>query len=52
MDSCADTLSWWSGIAPLAKLAVTDVGTGLNHILSGLDNLDLYTGFYPWPYIR
>ena len=43
---------WWSGAAPLAKLAFTDLGSGSTGSLNGLSYMNLTTDLYPWPYTR
>ena len=43
---------WWSGAAPLAKLAFTDLGSGTTGSLDGLSYLNLTKDYYPWPYVR
>ena len=43
---------WWSGAAPLAKLAFTDLGSGTTGSLDGLSYVNLTEDYYPWPYVR
>ncbi len=49
---CAAPKLWWSGAAPLAKLAFTDLGSGTTGSLDGLSYLNLTKDYYPWPYVR
>ena len=49
---CAAPKLWWSGAAPLAKLAFTDLGSGTTGSLNGLSYLNLTKDYYPWPYVR
>lgn len=39
-------------MAPLAKLAMTDIGSGSGGTLGGISGVDLNSGYYPWPYVR
>jgi len=52
MPLCAAPRLWWSGAAPLAKLAFTDLGSGTTGSLDGLSYLNLTKDYYPWPYVR
>lgn len=46
----AGVLSWWVGMAPLAKIAFTDIGSGNTGFLAGVP-YNLTTGYFPWPYV-
>ena len=52
MPVCPAPKLWWSGAAPLAKLAFTDLGSGTTGSLDGLSYLNLTKDYYPWPYVR